>query len=247
MYKTHTPDGKPIGYPGVTDIGLIAALNAVLAGAPAVDQRSAHVTDYTLFHNVAYADGGHTQLRFFNVAGQEGGNNWTTNMPAANQLPIDHIFVCRGVSVVPYFSLTTAGAQVAAGATLSAGVADGAALAALFVDREAQINALRGGYLEVKIGDRIIAHGPDLTRWPAGRGVKIDAALTGVSTTTMHFALNINNGNPCKDSLNRFAVPYVIWPNKTIQATLSWQAAIDTDIACMFGVELFGQMIRKPT
>lgn len=231
-------------YPGVTDSRVIEGVNIALKRGQDFNPDRVHISDYPLYHNQAYPDGGVQTMQFFNVAGQEGTGQFVTNMPQANILPINHVFVLRGVAVVPYFHQALAGGANAPGAPSVA-----AGTPTPFTNLAEYNRILSTGSLQVKVGDRVVVHGPDLRRFPPGRGLSGFGAYSTVTAGEEGGAAVYQPGIPDRSAVFMLNNPYIIFPNRTLAAQIQWLAAIDPpgDGAFALGVELHGSMVRLPS
>lgn len=186
-----------------------------------------------------YATAGTTNLVFFN--GSTNTNAAHTNLPQGD-LPADRPFWLTHILVSP-LDVSSAGARLVAESATAGASFDTASFAA--IRRFSEIRSiLQAGKLTLRIADRVIHEGHDLTSYPQGGGFCADAAQFGLAAAAASSAVVYSNGAPVAS--NRFALPrpYPVLPGKLIRAEMSWGSALAITVALGLKLTLCGESVQ---
>lgn len=187
----------------------------------------------SLYDTVIYATAGTTELSFFTTPYNQGKSaqpGWATkgktladtNMKVGGQLPEGHAYRAESMEIAflpgsdataDTFALQSPVVWAAvAAATLTAGIDD--------------VNAFyNAGWVEFKIGDKMICQEAPIGRFPVKTYREIAGMVATNSATTSEalFAMNVAKGRPYY-----FPVPVTIAPKDTFSVALKWPAVVAT-------------------
>jgi hypothetical protein len=103
---------------------------------------------------------------------------------------------------------------------------------------------MQAGKLTLRVADRVIHEGHDLTSYPQGGGFCADAAQFGLAVAAASSLAVYSNGAPVAG--NRFALPrpYPILPGKPIRVELEWNSLLAITVALGLKVTLCGESVQ---
>jgi hypothetical protein len=183
------------------------------AGLPVSDFNKFVQTDLLLFHVVANATAGQTQLTFFNVPAQDHVCNFNNGTPNPEQ-PL----WIRGVSV--WTQDLTAG-----------GAADGNSMdvaATTSITRAEQWKKiLCAATLRASVNNRRFLDHQDLTHFPQGGGFHLASAQVSYAAATAGSIAPWTNGVPLATNIYRFSGPGIaVLPGMQVSAQMLWQTPL---------------------
>lgn len=184
-----------------------------------------------LYHYQTYADGGYTQLGFFQAAvGQTGITNSTTNMLVPGMLPRPQEFLILGIQV--YYRGSTV-------------ISTSAATPAAYANWNKVEQVLESpSYLKLTIGSKDYAIDGPLVKFPQQFGLTgvMDSSQGADSDTT---ALTVIQGDYARSCGRYYAItPLKIPANQNFSVNLYWDTAVDVDTGTRIGVILDGYLYR---
>lgn len=184
-----------------------------------------------LYHYQTYADGGYTQLGFFQTnVGAAGVTLSTTNMKTPGMLPRPQEFLCVGIQVY-YRSSTTISTT-------------GATPAAYENWNNVEQVLESPSWLQFTIGSKDYVMDGPLVKFPQQFGLTgvMDSSQGADSDTT---ALTVIQGDYARSQGRYYAItPLKIPANQNFIVTLNWDTAVDVDTGTRIGVILDGYLYR---
>lgn len=184
-----------------------------------------------LYHYQTYADGGYTQLGFFQTnVGAAGVTLSTTNMKTPGMLPRPQEFLCVGIQVY-YRGSTT--------------ISTSAATPAAYANWNHVESVLESpSWLSFTIGSKDYVQDGPIVKFPQQFGLTgvMDSSQGADSDTT---ALTVIQGDYARSQGRYYAItPLKIPANQNFIVTLNWDTAVDVDTGTRIGVILDGYLYR---
>lgn len=227
-------------YPGMS-LSVAQAAERVRRGQN-VDWNRFHVRRRVFSHKIPLLVNGAVPSSLANNTavffGGQGPSPFVCDWYGGNGLPSDHVAFVRAVRLKPIVQEVFADGTFD---TASAELTTGANYVTTAIVTQSWMRWLtQGGYVTLKIGDRLHVEAAGVETFPAGKGYTVDVAFAGTAAALNAEAHVGNNGVPHSSNSYELAPWAPILPQKPVTVTVQWQTlasglaltGVDASIRC---------------